>query len=228
MDHKYTVEILQFSTIHELEGAWSNDDYKAILEQCEFDGIEEIPEGELFDYLSLALQDYDPEDAAAIVLTHRLGDRLKKGQIQSVANDIQEENLWEEYGEMALHEELFNITSLLYSAFNGRFPHPDAIDLRMKITAATADGAVSLKSLDESLLARALALGQDDHAIINRLFDEKIAGPSFTESKDIIWKFTIEEETKDTATVHINTARYWVKGLRKNEVFEVKTHGDEV
>lgn len=193
---------------------------------CEFEGVDEVSEPELFDYLSMALQENDPEDAAAIVLQYRLGDRLKKGQIQSVSHDMMEENLWEEYGDMSLHEELFNITALLYRALNGKFPHPDAADLTLKISAMKADAKLSLESIEESLIARILALGQGDHAIINRLFDEQVLGKEFQEAKDIIWKYDILERGENSVTMHLITGLYRVKELRKGQIFGVKTHSD--
>ena len=226
MMHTYSAEILKLSTIHELEDAWSSADYKELLEACEFDSIDEVPEGELMDYLSMALQELDPETAAEIVLLYRLGDKLKKGQIESISHEMLEENLWEEYSDMSLHEELFNITSLLFKALNGKFPNPDAADLLLKISSKTVDGTKSLESIDESLIARVLALGQDDHAIINRLFDEQVAGALFHEAKDIIWKYKITERERNNVTIQVTTAIYWVKKLRKGNLFEVNTLND--
>lgn len=226
MNHTFSVEVLSHAIIHELSDAWSSADYRAILELCDFDGVETASEDELFEYVAMALQEMDPDEAAEIVLKHRLGNRLKAGQIQSMAHDMLEENLWEEYGDMSMHEELFNITSLLYKAFNGKFPHPDAIELVMTISSKTPDGIQTLRSFDESLLARVLAFGQDDHAIINRLFDDKIAGPAFEEAKDIIWKFAVQERTGNSVAVHITTALYWANGLRKGLCYEAKTHND--
>ncbi|MEQ9187705.1 MAG: hypothetical protein RLP15_08210 [Cryomorphaceae bacterium] len=226
MNHAFSIEVLSHSIIHALPDAWSSDDYVSLLDLCDFDGADAVSKDELFEYVAMAMQELDPADAAEIVLKHRLGDRLKAGQIQSMAHDMLEENLWEEYGDMSMHEELFNITSLLYTAFNGKFPHPDAIELVMTIGSKTPDGVQALRSLDESLLARVLAFGQDDHAIINRLFDDKIAGPYFEEAKDIIWKFAIQERAENSVTVHITTALYWAKGLRKGLCYEAKTHNN--
>lgn len=226
MEHKYQIEISEYKKIRELHGAWNMADYQALLELCDVDDVTSIADEELFDYLSMALQELDPDEAAAKVINYRLGHKLNKGQIQNMSHDIQEENLWEEYQDMALHEELYNITTLLFKAFNGKFPKPEAADITMKITASTGSGEAVLRSFDESFIARIVALGQDDHSIINRLFDEKITGPKFEEAKDIIWKYEILESSPSSVTVHVTTGSYWVKGLQNNREFDVNTHKD--
>lgn len=226
MNHTYHIEISAYKKIRELHGAWSIADYQALLELCDVDDTTAIADEELFDYLSMALQELEPDEAAAIIINYRLGNRLSKGQIQNISHDIQEENLWEEYQDMALHEELYNITALLFKAFNGKFPQPEATELTMKITALTGSREGTLMSFNESLIARIVALGQDDHSIINRLFDEKIAGPKFDEAKDIIWSYEVVEHHQTSVTLHITTGSYWVIGLQNNSEFEVNTHND--
>ena len=226
-NQKFKIEIEKFNVIHELPNSWSFSDYKAILDLVDFDVDEETKVDELFDYLSLALQDLGPVDAAAMLLKYRLGEKLSIGQVQDISHDIQDENLWEEYQDMSLHEELFNITSILYRAFNGKFPEPDAVEIVLKVEGLNHLSKEALKKFDESFIARLLAKGQTDHAIINRLFDKKVEGYLFEEAKDIIWQYSIVKQEDNSVTIDLTTAIYWVKELKNSIEFEVETHNDK-
>ena len=223
---KFKITLEKFNVIHELPNSWSINDYKSILDLVDFELDEGTEESELFDYLSLALQDIGAVEASALLLKYRLGTKLNDGQIQDISHDIQDENLWEEYQDMSLHEELFNITSLLYRAFNGKFPEPDAAEISTKIEALNHSAQECLNSFDESLIARIIAKGQTEHAIINRLFDEKVDGDSFEEAKDIIWQYSIVNKEDKSVTIDITTAIYWVKELKNVNDFETETFND--
>ena len=127
---------------------------------------------------------------------------------------------------MSLHEDLFKITALLYTAYNGKFPHPDAAEIEMKIQANSHSGQEIIQSFDESLIARIIALGQSDHAIINRLFNNKVKENKFDEAKDIVWQYNIVSANDKTATVKFTTAIYWVKELKQINEFTVEAFND--
>jgi len=226
MKPKFNVEIKSFKTIHRLPNSWSKRDLIKILEQADFDADETNSEADLYDYLSMAFDELEPEEAAVIVLTHVLGNKLNKNQIEDIAHEMVEENLWEEYGDMSLHEDLFKVTSLLYHAYNGTFPHPDAADIVMRINALNHDGEVVLRKIDETFISRILAHGMTDHAVIYRLFHDQIAGGEWKEAKDIIWQFTPEVISAKAVEIEMTTAIYWVKELKHIVDFEVELKMD--
>lgn len=135
---------------------------------------------------------------------------------------MQEENLWEEYGDMSFHEDLFKITSLLYKAYNGKFPHPDAADVIIQISALNHDAETFLPKVDEVLISRLISKGMSEHAVINRLFHDFVDAGEWKEAKDIIWQFNASELTQKSVQIEFTTGVYWVKELRGAENYTVE------
>ncbi|MEH6728899.1 MAG: hypothetical protein V7703_22355, partial [Hyphomicrobiales bacterium] len=125
MTNSFHVQVLDFSNLLEIEGAWTNSDFAALLEQMEFGDQSGLAEDDLRDMCLMSLQDLDPDDAAYLVLKHVIGDALREGQLRNMANEMLEEKLWEDYVDPAYHERLFNVGSLLYAAMPRVFLKPD-------------------------------------------------------------------------------------------------------
>jgi hypothetical protein len=119
---KYLVKINDIKSTDELEGAWNNDDFKEILVRFEFPDAEQIKTPELKEYLFMAISDYEPGEAAAILLDYKLSDRLAEGQIDNLSHEMLRVKVSENYTDIRLHHDLFNINQLLYKAYNGKFP----------------------------------------------------------------------------------------------------------
>lgn len=66
MDTKFSVAVTQFKTISQLPNAWSEKDYKNILELCDFDDVNSIDISELHDYMVMSLQDLKPHEASTV------------------------------------------------------------------------------------------------------------------------------------------------------------------
>lgn len=75
----------------------------------------------------MAITDFEPAEAAAIVLDYALSDKLSKGQIQQMSHDMLEDKLSEEFPDISLQKRLFDVNELLYKAFNGTFPTAEHI-----------------------------------------------------------------------------------------------------
>jgi hypothetical protein len=222
MKPKFEVEVQSFTTIHKLADSWTKKDLIKILELADFDADESNSEEDLYDYLTMAFDELEPREAAEIVLTYVFGSKLNKNQIAEIALEMQEENLWEEYGDMSLHEDLFKVTSLLYHAYNGKFPHPDAADLLLVIKALNHDGEVLLRNVNETLISRLMAYGMSEHAVINRLFHENVESGKWPEAKDIVWQFSTEVMSSKQVEVDLTTAIYWVKELNNVADYQVE------
>ncbi len=123
------VKILEISTINELSNYWTNKDYYNLLEKFEYPDAKNVKESELKEMLFMAITDFEPNEAAEIVLSYKLAEQLNEGQIQSLSHEMERDRVAEEYPEPSLHYDLFNINQLLYKAFNGVFPNTEATKL---------------------------------------------------------------------------------------------------
>lgn len=227
MKHQFSVEPIKFSTIHELPNAWSNKDYVKLLEIIDFDGISDILENELKEMCLMSLTDNEPEDAAKIILEYIFKDRLNSGQIDNLSNEMLDERIWEEYADLSLHEEFFNATQLLYEAFNGMFPHPEAVRFQAKVSANNLVDLGVFEKNTEPALIRLLVKGMPDNTLINRLFDEQLEGDDFPEAKDIIWQLKKESQEGNTIVFDIISSEYWFKDFKYVEPYEALTFEDE-
>lgn len=128
----FTVERLSFQHLAALPNAWQNADYLALLTQLDYDNPEAIAPAELKEMCQLALTDLEPTAAAEIVLGYLAGEQLTEGQTSQLAHQMETEKLWEENPKLELHQHFFNATQLLYDAYNGKFPHPQAVEFKVK------------------------------------------------------------------------------------------------
>ncbi|WP_421879268.1 hypothetical protein [Marinoscillum sp.] len=213
---KYTVTVESLKKIYELPTGWTAESYRNLLQRIDFDDIDQIEEAELKDYAVMALQDYDPDEAAEIVLAHLCEGKLKPGQIQNLAHDLMAEKQWEEYQDIRLHLDLYNATVLLKAAFPKKFPETNAIKCVLSIQPEFP--------IDKSFLSRLLAHGMNEHAVINRLFDEQVAGTSFPESEGIIWKYEVQPGEPMTVTIY--SSNYWLHQMSNVSEYESFAYSD--
>ena len=118
---KYAIKIHKISTVNTLPDAWNISDYKELLEKFGFADAQGNDSEELQDLLFMAITDYEPNEAAAIVLTHKLSEHLTEGQIEQLSHEMLLDKISEEYPEIGLHKDLFSVNQLLYKAYNGKF-----------------------------------------------------------------------------------------------------------
>lgn len=211
----FVVRVLGFTELAEIEGSWTDPDFARLFELLGLEGAGELAGGELREMCLLGLQDLKPQAAAALLLTHRLGDELGRGQIQNVSTEMLDEKLWEEYADMPLHERLFHVGSLLHQAFPGSFPEPDAVEARLEITAETAEARRDLAGTPgEPFVVRLLAHGMPDTSPLNRLFGDAVAGAAFPEAASIAW--IVEWGAPDGARRELRVlgSGYWLDALR--------------
>ena len=227
MKNTFKVEPIKFSVITELNNAWTNESYKELLEIMDYGDSSDLSESELKEMCLLSLSDNEPEDAAKIVLEYIFKDRLNDGQIQNLSNEMLEENTWEEYADLSLHEEFFNVHQLLYDAYNGKFPHPEAVNFKVKVTANNADDLLIFKKDMEAPLIRLLVKGMPDNTLINRLFKDDLMSENFKDAQNIIWQLTKVEGQDNTITFEIISSSYWFHDFKYAEEYEGVTHTDE-
>ncbi|MGI4735353.1 MAG: hypothetical protein ACRYG7_09260 [Janthinobacterium lividum] len=216
----FTVERLSFQHLAELPTAWKNDDYLALLQQLNYDSPEALAPAELKEMCQMALTDLEPAAAAEAVLTYLFADELKEGQIEQLAHQMETEKLWEENPRLELHEGFFNATQLLYTAYNGKFPHPQAVEFKVKITAPTPDELATIDQAPAVTLLRLLAPGLSDRALLHRLFSEQLAGGEFPEAESILWQLTPSEKTETSVVYDIISSDYWLEDFKYADTYE--------
>jgi hypothetical protein len=156
---------------------------------------------ELKEMLYMAITDFEPEEAAEIVLTYKLNERLSAGQIQNIAHDMLEEKVAEQYADPSFHYDLFNINQLLFRAFKGKFPNTEASVIMIE--------AISNQNLElnKEVLTKALAQSLSESSIIQRLYEDQVMGlTDFGDAEKIIWLYNPKGEN----TYEIITSRYWI------------------
>ena len=135
--------------------------------------------------------------------------------------------MWEEYADLSLHEEFFNVHQVLYNAFNGKFPIPEAVQFKIKVSTVKNSNLEIFETNTETPLIRLLVNGMPETTLINRLFEEQLEGTNFKDSKDIIWQLSKEIVDKNNVIFTVISSLYWFKDLKYVNDFEGETHKDE-
>ena len=201
---KYKIEIENIEIVDEIENYWTNDDYVALLEKFDYPDGSNADKDSLKELLFMAISDFEPREAAVIVLEYILLEQLTEGQIQQVSIDMLIDKVCEEYREIGLHSTLFHINQLLFKAYNGKFPNSKATVIGCKIS--SLEGENSDKLTKENVL-KLFANGLSDSNIINRLFDQAMHfNAAFPEADDILWDL----ETSDNIKFKLTTSEYWI------------------
>lgn len=223
----FTVKRTSYKTITELPDSWSEQDYKNLLERMEFDGIAELAPTELKEMCLMSLTDNEPENAAKIVLEYIFKDKLNSGQIDNLSIELVEEKLWEEYADLSMHEDFFKVHQLLYDAFEGTFPHSEAVAFTVGVMGKDKSASPIFDAYPEAPLIRLLVAGMPQNNLIYRLFDEQIDGEKFPEAKDIIWQLQMEKGQENELIFNVISSSYWFKDFKYVDSYEAETHGDE-
>ena len=181
---KYKIEIKNVQTVDEITTYWTKEDYIQLLGKFDYPDAEDSGAENLRELLFMAISDFEPAEAAKIVLDYKLGEHLTEGQIDQISNDMLNDKVCEEYPEMELQQALFHVNQLLFKAYNGKFPSSSATIIETSIT--SLDGNNS--PLTNEMLLRLFNEGLSDRNIVKRLFEEQMNGNTgFPEAENIIW-----------------------------------------
>ncbi len=227
--NSFSLEKLSFTTINELPDGWQNKDYLALLQRMAYDKAEEIPASELKAMCMMSLTDLQPAEAAEVVLGYLFAEQLSDGQLENLSHQMLTEKLWEEYPEFSLHEGFFKATQLLHQAYNGKFPRAEAVRIQLRLT---PEQASSLSLLDaahpEAPMLRLLAQGMPENALLNRLFSDQLAGDSFPEASQILWRMTTLEKDNSHRMVEVVGSAYWLEDFKHAESYLAQTQADRL
>lgn len=181
---KYLVKINDVKSTDELDGAWNNDDFKELLARFEYPDAEQLKSSELKEYLFMAISDFEPSEAAAIMLDYKLSDILTEGQIDNLSHEMLRAKVFENYSEIDLHQDFFNINQLLYKAYNGKFPPGEVNIIQFEIT----DEHKAPVEITKETALKALSYGLSENNLIIRLLSDQLEGrTAFPEAEGIVW-----------------------------------------
>ncbi|WP_159466829.1 hypothetical protein [Dyadobacter sp. 3J3] len=224
--NKFAVEISSFTSIKEIPGSWKNSDYKALLEKMDYANPDEISEAELKEMCFMSITDYEPSEAAKLVLEYLIEDELTDGQIENLSHQMLTEKLWEENPKLDLHISFFKATQLLFDAYNGKFPRTEAVQFKIKLTAENTESLVIFEENPEAPIVRILAQGMSDHNLVNRLFGDQLEGTTFEEAKNILWELKTVEKKTNEITFDIVSSAYWLDDIKYADNYEATSHPD--
>jgi len=213
----YKIDITTIETLDEIPDYWSFDDYKKLLVLFDFSDAQSIKEENLLGMLQMAIADFEPADAAKIVLEYKLSEYLNAGQIDQLSHEMLLDKISEEYPDISLHYILFNINQLLFKAFNGTFPNAKATLLEFSITHKD-----NKTEFSKAQLLKILYKVLSPRNIIIRLFEEQLTTViDFPDADSIIW----ELKNKDNTNFQLITSEYW---LSREDIAFVEFESDSI
>lgn len=213
---KYMITIEEVQTVDEIKEFWTNEDYVQLLEKFDYPDADDTGSESLRELLFMAIADFEPSEAAGIVLKYKLGEKLTDGQIDQISNDMLLDKVCEEYPEMELQAPLFHINQLLFKAYNGKFPSSSATIIKCLINSKDEPE----KNLEKEMILRILNDGLSDRNIVKRLFEEQLKGNlEFPEAENIIWDLQNPEKDKYRITTSGNL-------IKKEEILSSEWEGE--
>lgn len=227
MQTGFDVKITAFKNISRIEGAWSDEDYKALLVMMGFeDGLDGLEGAELEEMCFMSLSDFEPNEAARFVLTYLFPDDFSEGKLDQLSHDMPEERLWEEFSDSQHHHKFFNAYSILQRAFNGTFTAPTGVQFVVQVTAKKPEEFSVFGEEPNAAMVRLLAGAMDDRTILHRLYSDQISGDTFAEADGILWQMERTSKTDLEAQYSITSSAFWFSSLEEVDSFEGKTHAD--
>ncbi len=199
------IKVLGVEYVNEISDYWTDNDYKELLDLFNFANGSQIKPEELREMLLMAITDFEPDEAAQLLLKYKLGELLNEGQINSLSHEMKVDKVAEEYPEPKLHFELYNINQLLRAAYNGIFPNTEASIIALEINAKDADGK-NLEITNE-ILTKALSAGLRENSLLKRLYSDQLEGlVEFDDASKFIWRLKNIEGNK----YELITSKYWI------------------
>lgn len=226
----FDVSVTGLKKIDDLPGSWNDSDYRSLLQELEIGGVDDLGGSDLFDVLLMALQDLGTEQAGERVLAYRLKQRVSRGVRENIVQDLLEgQRAWEENSNIYLHADIFAACVLLHAAFPGDYPKPDMMRLDLHLWASGSTGKSLLAEPPETaFVTRLLADGMSEKSILERLFDEQLAGRDFPEAEGIVWQAEFSEHSADgmEAMLTVYSSRHWLQAMTEVDDFPSRAYVD--
>jgi hypothetical protein len=207
---KYQVSIKKINSVNSIENYWINADFVHLLNEFNYPEAEKANASELEELLLMAITDFEPPEAAQILLTYKLSESLSEGQIQNISHEMLEDKVAEEYPDTTLHYDLYNVNQLLNKAYNGKFPNTVATIIHAELTPLGKEK----HEIDKEIILKTFSKGLKDSNLLNRLFEEQLNGEAeFEDAQHVIWKY----EKVGDKSIKVITSNYWIEKEDFNE-----------
>lgn len=228
---QFRVTQVALTSIYDMPASWDSTEYRNLLQQLEIEDIDDLSDADLFDILAMGLQDMEFEQAADLVLAHKLQANVTPGSRRNIIEDLLEDQRpWEQLSDIRLHSRVFAAAVLLNKVFPRSFSRPYMMKLILRLQALKPEAKQLLQSPPEAaFVTRLLADGMDEHSILERLFDEQLAAHSFPEAEGIIWRADYDESpeaNRDTALLTIYSSEHWLEDMESVSEFESSAYND--
>ncbi|GHA33809.1 hypothetical protein GCM10007103_14200 [Salinimicrobium marinum] len=224
---KYNIKIEEVHTVDEIQEFWTNEDYVQLLEKFDYPDAKDSKNENLRELLFMAITDFEPSEAAKVVLRYKLGEQLSEGQVEQISNDMLIDTVCEEYPEMELQSVLFHINQLLFKAYNGKFPSSSATIIECSMNPSGEEHA---PGLTKEMVLRLLNDGLSDRNIVKRLFEDQMNGNgAFPEAENIIWDLQHSKDNhyKITTSGNLIKKEEIISSAWESEVEEMMVDSDK-
>jgi len=212
---KYNVQINSIEALDEIANYWTENDYRQLLELFDFPDSKSIKPENLLEMLQMAITDFEPADAARVLLQYKLSGHLNDGQMDQMAHDMLLDKISEEYPEISLHYALYNINQLLFKAFNGTFLNTKATLIEFAINSDNSETPIN-----KAGILRLLHHGLSPNNLLVRMFETQLTtNVDFPDAENIVW----ELKTTDHRNYQLITSEYW---LSRDDVVQGEFEGD--
>ena len=212
---KYNVQINSIEALDEIANYWTENDYRQLLELFDFPDSKSIKPENLLEMLQMAITDFEPADAARVLLQYKLSGHLNDGQMDQMAHDMLLDKISEEYPEISLHYALYNINQLLFKAFNGTFLNTKATLIEFAINSDNSETPIN-----KAGILRLLHHGLSPNNLLVRMFETQLTtNADFPDAENIVW----ELKTTDHGNYQLITSEYW---LSRDDVVQGEFEGD--
>lgn len=111
-------------------------------------------------------------------------------------------------------------------AFNGIFAQPTGVRFTVSITSQDNGALGVFDGSPQPALVRLLSGGLDQDEILNRLYNEQLAGEKFEEASGILWESREVQRGDLEAQYEVISSELWFGGLADVSHFESQTHAD--
>ena len=228
MNKEFTVSVVSFVKISEIENSWKTEDYKALLSMMDMDedDLGGMTDAEVKEMCLMSFNDFEHHESAKFMLKHIFDDEITDGKIDQLSHQMVEGKLWEEHADSAYHHKLFNAYQLLRKAYNGVFKEPTGVKFTIKITADKKDSFEIFEPSIHAVIVRLLSNGLNETAILNRLYEEQLSGDSFPDAENILWILKEISITEEERQYQITSSDLWFGELEEGMEFSAKAHAD--
>lgn len=228
MPNKFNVTPERSVSISEIPGDWTTKDFREILRLTDYGAIGDLSDNDIRDMALMSLADLPKNESAELLMNYVFPeDALTPGQVQNASHEMEDEKLWEEYPEPAKHRNFYRVASLLYVAYNGGFPKPDARRLTVSVK-PNKEAKALMEQPTPAFVLRLLAAGMDGHALLHRLYEDELTGEHFDAAVNIVWSVTSTPNEDGSYTFDVLSSDYWLEAFDPNGTYECVAYPDAV